>query len=450
MNPNTTTRAPSGGGPSLTFRDVFNGERWALVPRQSIFLLTALPLALTIPIVMICLLSVGTGLMVLGVGVVLLLAAAALSRWFGALELQRLLWAGASPIEPPEWPDAIGLPWTRRVQMVLLDRRQWSYIAYAGLYLIPGTITGSLALLWIAAIANGATRWIWNGWVTTTPAELSEAGITLPILWAPPIFLQGPLTILAYTVLGAVALVTLPWFTATMMALHDRLARVFLGRFGPEEIDAQMAGLRRSRQASVAAEGRALRKLERDLHDGPQQQLLRLQLDLAAAQRKVASDPDAASRLIADAGRRSAETLTELRHLVRGMAPPILQDRGLFAALQALAERNPIPATVSGAIDPVLAIEPAVQQGIYFVVAELLANTVKHSQAHAVTIEARVDTAGKNLTVTVADDGQGGALLMLGHGLSGIAERIEGLGGTWALDSPGGGPTRIALGVPAT
>src|SRR5690606_39478833 len=105
---------------------------------------------------------------------------------------------------------------------------------------------------------------------------------------------------------------------------------------------------------------------------------LRLQLDLAAARRKMATDPQAAAELIEDAGRRSAETLSELRHLVRGMAPPLLQDRGLVAALEALAERSPIPTTIQAALANADAIEPAVQQGVYFVVAELLANAVKH------------------------------------------------------------------------
>jgi signal transduction histidine kinase len=449
MSQNDHAPSPgTGETPMLSWRALFNARRWSPVPRQSLFLLTALPLALTIPVALIVLVSVGASLLVLGVGVLLLLAAAALARWFGTFELRRLAWAGAHPIEPPDWPALAGLPLGRRITLVLLDRRQWSYIGYTALYLALGTITGSLALVWLASIANGATRWLWNGWAVTTPAELAAAGINLPVLWSPPPYLQGPLTILAYATVGAAALVTLPWFTNAMVGLHDRLARVFLGRFGPEEIDAQMSGLRRSRRASVAAEGRALRKLERDLHDGPQQQLLRLQFDLAAAQRKVASDPEAASRLIAEAGRRSADTLAELRHLVRGLAPPILQDRGLVVALQALAERNPIPTTVSAAIDPGRDIEPAVQQGVYFVVAELLANSVKHSDARRVTITCLAAADGRVLDVTVADDGQGGAWLVPGHGLSGLAERVEGLGGTWTLDSPPGGPTRVMLHIP--
>lgn len=449
MSQNTQPTAPTDAeGFAATCRSLFNRQRWDPVPRQSLFLLSALPLALTVPVIMICLVSIGAGLTILGIGIVLLLAAAFLARWFGALEIRRLAWAGSAPIEPAIWSADAGQSWPRRIQSILMDGRQWSYIVYTGLYLALGTITGSLALVWIASIFNGATRWLWNGWVTTTPQELAEAGIFLPSLWSPPPLLQGPLTILAYAVLGAAALVSLPWFTRTMVALHDRIARVFLGRYSPEEIDAQMAGLRRSRQSGVAAEGQTLRKLERDLHDGPQQQLLRLQIDLASAQRKLSTDPQGAARLIEAAGRRSAETLNELRNMVRGIAPPILQDRGLAAALAALAERNGIPTTVVTTLDPTVEIEPAVQQGIYFVVAELLANTSKHSGASRVAITCSAAQDHRTVLVTLVDDGAGGAKMVPGHGLSGIAERVGGLGGQFVIESPEGGPTKATLHIP--
>lgn len=448
MSHDAPSPSPEGDNTSVLFRTLFNRQRWAQVPRQTLFLLSALPLALFVPVTTIALVSVGAGLAVLGVGFLLLLAAAGFSRWFGRLELQRLIWAGALPIEAPDWPELSGQPLGKRLRLVLLDPKQWSYIAYAALYLIVGTVSGSLALVWVASIFNGATRWIWNGWAGG-PDDLTVIGWSLPGPWMPPAFLHGPLTVLAYTVLGGVALVTLPWFTRTMVALHDRLARVFLGRYSPEEMDAQMEGLRRSRRASVAAEGRTLWRLERDLHDGPQQQLLRLQLDLAAARRKMATDPQAAAELIEDAGRRSAETLSELRHLVRGMAPPLLQDRGLVAALEALAERSPIPTTIQAALDNADAIEPAVQQGVYFVVAELLANAVKHSDAGRMSVDCTLAPGSGELVVTVIDDGQGGASVVPGHGLAGIAERVEGLGGRLAIHSPKGGPTRVTLNIPA-
>lgn len=448
MSYEPSIRTPASVQERPALRGFFDPDRWALVWRRSLFLLSALPLAVFVPTMVIWLVSLGAGLSIMGVGLLILLVAAALSRWFGGLELRRLAWAGAPPIEPPQWPVASGRGLIGRIALVLLDGRQWSYIAYSVLYLFLGTVTGSLGLVWLFTILGGATRWLWGDWIPMNRADMSVIAMIVPAARFVPPFLHGPVVSLAYAILGAIGLVTLPWLTAALVGLHDRLARVFLGRYGPEEIDAQMAGLRRSRQAGLAAEGRALRKLERDLHDGPQQQLLRLQIDLAAAQRKIATDPETASRLIEDAGRRSAETLAELRLLVRGMVPPILQDRGLVAALEALAERNAIPATVLAQVQPGLNIEPAVQQGVYFVVAELLANSVKHSGARRVTIECWTDPDAKKLTVAISDDGQGGAKMLPGHGLTGIAERIEGLGGAWSLVSPLGGPTRITLHVP--
>ena len=448
MDWNSETARPSPETPAVLINPLFDRARWAMVPRHSIFLLVALPLAVVVPSLIITLVSLGAGLLVLGIGFSILVGAAGLARWFGLLELRRLVQAGAAPIEPPDWPVADRPGLIAGTLAVLTDRHQWSYVAYSVLYIFLGTITGSLALTWLLAVLVGGTRWLWAQFVPTTIADISLLALVIPAVRTLPTFLHEAVVNTYYAILGAGALLSLPWVLATLVSIHDRLARLFLARYSPEEIDEQLAGLRRSRQASVAAEGRALRKLERDLHDGPQQQLLRLQLDLASARRRIASDPEAATLLIDDAARRSAETLTELRHLVRGIAPPILQDRGLAAALQALAERNPIPATVTATIDPKLRIEPAVQQGIYFVVAELMTNAVKHSKARRVTVECRSDAAGKSLALTIADDGEGGAKLLPGHGLAGIAERIEGLGGTWSLVSPEGGPTWVSLHVP--
>ena len=172
---------PAGAKASLDA--LFNRQRWAPVGRQTLFLLTALPLALVVPVTTIALVSVGAGLAVLGVGLLLLLGAAALARWFGDLELRRLAWAGAAPIEAPDWPALSGLSLGQKMRLVLLDPKQWSYIAYAVLYLLLGTASGSLALVWVSSIVTGATRWIWNDWAATTPEDLAEIGWSLPVLW---------------------------------------------------------------------------------------------------------------------------------------------------------------------------------------------------------------------------------------------------------------------------
>src|SRR5690606_40405777 len=134
-------------------------------------------------------------------------------------------------------------------------------------------------------------------------------------------------------------LLPLPFVPHALTWMHHAIARGMLAAFRSEELRVQMADLSASRSAAVAAEGTALRRLERDIHDGPQQRLVRLQMDLAAAERQMATDPESARRLLDEARQQSKEALEELRALSRGFAPPILLDRGLVAALESLAIR---------------------------------------------------------------------------------------------------------------
>jgi len=159
--------------------------------------------------------------------------------------------------------------------------------------------------------------------------------------------------------------------------LHAGLASLLLTGASRRALEAQVSDLTARREAAAAAETAALRRLERDIHDGPQQRLVRLGMDLSAAERRLADDPEAAARLLAEARAQAAETLAELRALSRGIAPPILADRGLAAAVATLAARSPVPTTV----DVELAERPAppVESAAYFVVSEALANVAKHA-----------------------------------------------------------------------
>lgn len=193
-----------------------------------------------------------------------------------------------------------------------------------------------------------------------------------------------------------------------------------------------------------------MRRLERDLHDGPQQRLVRLQMDLAAAERRAAAgDTGEAVAYAREAQHQAKAALDELRALSRGVAPPLLADRGLVAALGALAEESPLP--VGTDLDATLdaSVPPEVARAIYFVVAELLTNVAKHARATRATVSARVHwDEPARLRVAVTDDGRGGAQLAEGHGLAGLQERLHGLRGTLTVESPPGGPTRIDVIVP--
>lgn len=205
----------------------------------------------------------------------------------------------------------------------------------------------------------------------------------------------------------------------------------------------QVARLEASQAALWRAESGTRRSLERDIHDGPQQRLVRLGMDLARAQRRLHDDPQAAEEIIAGALTQTQEALDELRQLSRGIASPVLADRGLGAALADLADRSVVPVQVQAQLPR---LPEPVEQTAYFVASEALANLNKHSGARVAELGAVLE-AGR-LRLWVVDDGCGGADLAKGHGLAGLKERLEGVGGRLLLSSPPGGPTRVEAVVP--
>jgi PAS domain S-box-containing protein len=202
--------------------------------------------------------------------------------------------------------------------------------------------------------------------------------------------------------------------------------------------------VRASRARIVEAGDAARRRLERNLHDGAQQRLVSLSLALRLAQAKLATDPKAAGTVLESAREELALALDELRELARGIHPAILTDRGLVAALEALADRSPVPVEVDGDTD---GLSPAVEAAAYYVVAEALANVVKYAGASHVQVHiARADGVA---VIEVADDGRGGADPAAGTGLRGLADRVEALDGTLVVESPVGEGTRVRAELPA-
>ncbi len=202
--------------------------------------------------------------------------------------------------------------------------------------------------------------------------------------------------------------------------------------------------LETTRAGAVNQQEAELRRIERDLHDGAQARLVALGMSLGMAQQKLDSDdPEAAQALLADARQGAQEALQELRDLARGIHPPVLADRGLEAAIAALADRTPMRVTVG--VDLPRRPAPAVETATYFVVAEALANAAKHSQATMVDIV--IGQVGSSLIAEIRDDGIGGAR-PTGSGLSGLIRRVEALDGTLTVTSPIGGPTLIRAVMP--
>jgi len=210
------------------------------------------------------------------------------------------------------------------------------------------------------------------------------------------------------------------------------------------QLRARVEELRASRARIVEAGTAERRRLERNLHDGAQQRLVALSLSMRLAQTKLREDPDAAEQLLSSAQEELTRALEELRELARGIHPAVLSDRGLKAAIEALAGRSPVPVELAGT--PPERLPAAVEAAAYFVVAEALTNVVKYANAS----QARVSVSRSNghAVVEVADDGIGGADPARGSGLRGLADRISALDGTLELRSPDGAGTLLRAEIP--
>jgi signal transduction histidine kinase len=199
-----------------------------------------------------------------------------------------------------------------------------------------------------------------------------------------------------------------------------------------------------TRAGAVDAQAAELHRIERDLHDGAQARLVALALDLGLAREKLETDPDSARVLVESAHEEAKTAIKELRELVRGIHPSILSDRGLDAALTALAARCPVPVALSVRLHGRL--PAAVEAAAYFVVNEALANVAKHSGATRCEVD--VERANGSIAIEVSDDGRGGASSSLGTGIAGLERRLRSLDGRLVLKSPVGGPTTLRADIP--
>ena len=212
-----------------------------------------------------------------------------------------------------------------------------------------------------------------------------------------------------------------------------------------KELDAQLGQLNESRSQVVDASAAELRRIERDLHDGAQARLVSLGMSIGLAEQVLRNDPDLALKLLAEARESSGQALTDLRHLVRGIHPPVLAERGLEGAVRAFALTLPLPVDLRIEL-PGLPLAP-VESAAYFAIAEVLANVVKHSAARSAWVLLEY-TAAARLTVSIGDDGAGGAVPRAGGGLRGIERRLAAFDGVIAVTSPVGGPTVVTMELP--
>ncbi len=447
----TATQATTQTAPRT--RDNY-GRLWLRVPQELGFLLLNLPIAIISLVVLSTLFFTGLGLVAILVGLFILVATMYTARAFGVLELLRLQWAGRPRIARPQWEKPGETQGFWRVMLgPFADGHYWLYLLH-GMVVAPivGIISWTISFVWLVIGLAGTTSWLWP---RSFAGDSDEFWLHEVILdWAFPDndwdiepYLGETLLFLA---IGLIFLATLPLVTRGLTLLHNVIARGMLSAWRSEALSREVASLSASRGAAVLAEDQSLRRLERDIHDGPQQRLVRLQMDLASAERKIDADPDAAKALLAEAREQARDTLEELRALSRGFAPPILQDRGLIAGLESLAARSTIPVSLELQLDPAIRLAPEIERSAYFVAAELLTNAAKHSGAGAIRLHLalRAEPGAQWLDLWVIDNGAGGAEKRAGHGLSGLEDRLTGLRGVLSIDSPLGGPTAVGAHIP--
>jgi len=406
---------------------------------DSRYVLLDLPLSIISFALLLLGFVVGVSLTV--VGLPLLAGTMLLARAFA--DIQRL--AGPAVLRkeyrrPAYRSPAPGAGWLSRMLNPITQVQPWLDLSH-GMLGMPVAIFGFVLTLtwWSGAVAG--TLYVLYDWALPHPPDNVGLHEFLGLSDTP-----GQ-RVLFNTAVGLFFLFTLPLVVRGCAVLRAGFARLMLTGF--TAVHERITTLEEQRAAAVSAEAIALRRLERDIHDGPQQRLVRLALDLGRAQQQLDSDPEAARETLREALAQTRETLAELRALSRGIAPPILVDRGLPSALAALAGRSTIP--VDLAVDPDLGdadgrLDPAVENAAYFVVAESLTNVAKHSGAAECWLT--VARAGRRLGIVVLDNGTGGAHLAKGHGLTGLADRVRAMGGTLSVISPLGGPTEIRAELP--
>ncbi len=381
----------------------------------------------------------GTGLGLLfafGIGIVLLVGLVYALFGVGWFEVARVGALYRTPIAPLRWrprerPGFGG--WLRSLGRQAIDGRMWRAIANFAISAVLGWIVLRLAwaVVWSIVICFAP--------LTGTDAVLGPfGGNGIPVGWAPVVGILG----LAASIVGMIGLA----------ALHRVLSLAIVIRSREAELTERVRTSTAQREGAVRAADVERTRIERDLHDGVQPRLVSVGMTLGLAQQKIDNDPDAAKELIAEAHTSTKAAITELRQLARGIHASVLDDRGLDAALSALAGRSHIPVSLDVRMDPSTGsgthqLCRDAEAAVYFSIAESLTNAAKHSRASEARVIVRLREGGV-LWARVEDNGMGGAQVQPGGGLDGIANRILAAGGTFRLDSPIGGPTSLEVNVP--
>jgi signal transduction histidine kinase len=413
-------------------RDLVSPRTWLAMTQH----LAGLFIGLLVILVITAGLGMGFSLLFVAlIGLPLLGVTLRLAGWFAAAERARFGFFLDARI--PAWPapgsaGRVGYRWGIIPRWRMWTQgATWAELGYALLRLPVSAVAVTIS---IAAWAAGLTLLALPAYARALP----NGGLTIG---DGVLHTRAQLTVAA--IVGFLVVLAAPQLTRGLAVADGALSRRLLGP--RRDLAARVTELEISRERVVGAAEAERRRIERDLHDGAQQRLVALAMELGQAKAKFADDLDAARELVDQAHAQAKEALTELRNLVRGVHPPVLTDRGLDAALSGLAALCPVPVDVH--VDVPVRPKSTVEAVAYFVAAEALTNLAKHSRASHAKVVVEGHGYPGTLTVMISDDGIGGADIN-GPGLSGLADRVSGVDGRLTVESPAGGPTIIAAELP--
>lgn len=374
--------------------------------------------------------SLSIGLFVLVIGIPVAMISSEILRWCADVERWRARIVDSRPIRGvyrPNGPKALDT-----VRTFATDSRRWRDLGYHVIQ-FPVSVAGFCIAVTSWSVALSLVFYPAYAWALSDDEVWTWLGADLSTF---------PLSLVA-TVVGLL-LVPLAYALCrgtTVAAVS--LARLLLGD-DQARLEARVSHLEATRSGAVDASAAELRRIERDLHDGAQARMVAVAMDLGMAEERIADDPDGARELLQGARDEARRALAEMRSLVRGIAPSVLADRGLEAALLSLTARAPVDVELD--VDLPQRPPASVETAAYFVVAEALANLGKHAEAGRCVI--RVDDADGAVRVRIEDDGVGGAVIGADGGLRGLHDRVAALDGSLDLSSPSGGPTILEARIP--